>query len=133
MSLKLSISKIRNILLAIIAIMAVSSLCMRFIFTGHESDLLQRLSLMLNFNKESNLPTYFSVITLSISAGLLTLITYERFKERKPLRYYWAILAAGLWLMSCDEMVGFHERLRGLSHVVGGTTSSSMNGLSQAR
>lgn len=63
------------------------------------------------FDKEYNLPTYFSSIILFTAAALLGYIFHLKSGRKDSYSRYWAVLSLGFLFMSIDEYVGFHEIL----------------------
>lgn len=62
---------------------------------------------LFDVSSEANIPTFFSAFMMGLSSLLLGLISRLEKRESK----YWAWFALGLFLMSLDEVVQFHERL----------------------
>lgn len=119
MKLQPSIRSARNVLFCIIGVLLLISIACFFAAQRFESDKIDRLWLFFSFNAEMSVPTYFSVLLLVGSAVLLSFIAFVRYKNRLPMRWYWAVLAAGFWFMSIDEFVGLHERFDGASKALG--------------
>jgi hypothetical protein len=61
-----------------------------------------------NVDDELNLPTFFSGLMLLFTTFLLSIIIILKRNEKN--RFYWAILAAGFFYMTFDEIFMFHER-----------------------
>jgi hypothetical protein len=62
-----------------------------------------------DFNEEKNLPSWFSSLQLAFAAFLVTSIALRKHVARERQRIMWAILAAGFWFLSIDEMTTLHE------------------------
>jgi hypothetical protein len=60
---------------------------------------------------ENNVPTWFESSTLLLAAGLLELVHRTR-RRRRHESTHWRALSIGFLLMSIDEEVSLHERLR---------------------
>ncbi len=60
---------------------------------------------------EANVPTYFNVIILFISALLLGCIAAWKFSVKDKFRIHWAGLALIFLYLSMDEAAALHERL----------------------
>lgn len=63
------------------------------------------------FDREENLPTYFSSFLLLVAASLLALLAGLKRTERDPLTAHWLLLALVFVGLSLDETLSFHERL----------------------
>ena len=71
------------------------------------SDELYRL---LNFDREQNLPTFFSTILLFISFVFLGIITALKYLRKDPY-LLWGILGLVFLFLSFDEFFSIHERV----------------------
>ena len=65
---------------------------------------------LFNFNEESNIPTFFSVIILFISFLLLLFIALVH-KKNKSNYVLWLVLCIIFLFLSFDEFVQIHERI----------------------
>jgi len=63
------------------------------------------------FDREMNLPSYFSSIIILIASFLLSIIAVIKRKEKDNFAKSWVILAIIFLFMSIDESVVFHELL----------------------
>lgn len=63
------------------------------------------------FDREANVPTYFSSCLLLFAAGILALIAFVKRAERDPYTLHWVLLALVFLCLSLDEAVSFHELL----------------------
>lgn len=79
------------------------------IYTGHGR--LWGLIPLFDLNKENNFPTYFSMLLLLCSSGLLTLITAFDKNRASSYSRHWATLACGFLYLSVDEIISLHESL----------------------
>lgn len=64
-----------------------------------------------NVGADGNLPTYYSALSLLVSAILLLLIAVSTTSHRISDRKYWYALAAIFTFLSTDEMLQIHEHL----------------------
>jgi hypothetical protein len=64
-----------------------------------------------DFDAESNIPTYYSVILLLFSAVILGVIAIQHNRQNHFYIRHWKTLSLFFLLMSLDEAVGFHENL----------------------
>lgn len=70
---------------------------------------------LFHFDREQNLPTFFSALMLLTSSGLLMLSAVNARKMgQKPLP--WAFLALAFLFLSIDETASLHEKLDALIH-----------------
>src|SRR5215208_5096619 len=67
--------------------------------------------ILFDLDKEANVPTLYSSVTILFCAGLLALIAGARKKGGKRDYLYWAGLAVIFLFLSVDETAGLHERL----------------------
>ena len=63
----------------------------------------------LYVDEEANIPTWYSSIALLFAAALLAAIATTKQVRREPFRWHWGFLAALFFMLSMDEIVGFHE------------------------
>lgn len=66
---------------------------------------------LFNVGTERNLPTFYSSGALLLCSGLLAMIARLEWRGLRIAGMHWAGLAAVFFGLSCDEMLGFHERL----------------------
>ncbi|MGB8698979.1 MAG: hypothetical protein WCD18_06145 [Thermosynechococcaceae cyanobacterium] len=64
-----------------------------------------------DFDAENNIPTYYSVVLLFISAFILWIISAQSQDKKHSFFKHWRFLSLFFLLMSLDEAVGFHENL----------------------
>ena len=70
---------------------------------------------LFHFDREQNLPTFFSALMLLFSAGLLAVCAFRASAARE--KYLpWAILALVFAFLSIDEIASIHEKLDALIH-----------------
>ena len=86
----------------------VVGLIFRFGF-GHPS--VYTLVPLFDLNIEKNVPTFYSSLTLLLSAWLLLVIAMEKLASHQPFAKHWLMLALIFLYLSCDEIMVIHERL----------------------
>ncbi|CAN5805319.1 hypothetical protein BH24BAC1_BH24BAC1_09280 [soil metagenome] len=100
--------------LFVLHILVVLSYQLGFPFRGHTK---------FYFDREGNLPTYFSTLILFLSSSLLALIAALKRKANDFFAKHWTILAIIFLGLSIDEAVDFHkgliEPLRNTFHLSG--------------
>jgi len=64
-----------------------------------------------DFNLESNVPTWFSVIILAFAAMLFFIIYSHKKKNGAKGAHYWRTLCLIFLFLSCDESVQVHEEV----------------------
>jgi len=103
--------KIINVLLIISFLLALTHLFAKFskYFGLIENGL--GLIPMMDMDRESNVPTIFSVQILFIAALLLILISILDHKRKNKFSWHWTGLAIGFLFMTYDEGVSVHELL----------------------
>lgn len=79
------------------------------LFLGH--DYLMGLVPLLDFDREHNLPSYYSALALAFSALLLMIIARSQSAPGgEDARYWWGLTFLFAYL-SVDEAVGIHEKM----------------------
>ena len=68
---------------------------------------------LFHFDREQNLPSFFSALLLLISSGLL-LIAAQKAKTAREKMLPWAFLSAVFLFLSIDEIASIHEKLDAL-------------------
>jgi hypothetical protein len=58
---------------------------------------------------EASLPTWFTILALTVCAGLIGLIAYAKRREHDPFMWHWTGLAILLLGVSADEQAKFHD------------------------
>jgi len=101
--------KIFRILLSIILIMLFFSILSSIIKILQIDNRVLKIFYLFNFNGESNIPTYYSGITLFFSSLLLFVIAIN-YKNTNQF-YYWLGLSMIFVLISFDELSQIHERI----------------------
>jgi len=71
---------------------------------------LCEISLLFDFNTESNVPTFFSSVNLLV-AGILLFFIASVHKTNRVSCLYWYFLSAIFVYLSVDEIASLHERL----------------------
>lgn len=85
----------------------VGILC-RHLFPANHS--LREISLLFDFNTESNVPTFFSSVDLLL-AGILLFFIASAHKTNRVSCLPWYFLSAKFVFLSVDEIASLHERL----------------------
>lgn len=65
----------------------------------------------LRVGAEASLPTWFSVLNLTLASGLALLLAVAAHSHTRWLAAFWGLLAALMLLLSVDESVQIHEQL----------------------
>jgi hypothetical protein len=66
---------------------------------------------LFQLDREANIPTLYSSVTLLICSALLALIASIRKLDKPGEHFYWAGLAIIFFFLGIDESAGIHERL----------------------
>ncbi len=103
-----TIFRILGAIIVVLLLMSILGLVSRFVL-GH--DVVFGLVAQFDFDKETNIPTYFSSFILLISAALLGIIALFKKKEHDSYASHWLILSMIFLFLSMDETVGIHELL----------------------
>lgn len=102
--------RVRAFLLGITAILLVIHLGFVFARYSFELPFDWVVAPTFHFDVEANVPTWFSVLLLLVSAALLFLIGARAGVEGLPYRFHWLALSAVFLFLSADEMIQIHER-----------------------
>lgn len=92
---------------AILILFVLNALAIKGMLSGWS---LKGLTLVY-FDRESNIPSYFSSLILLWAASMLGLIAALKKKDKDPFTVHWIILALIFLGMSVDEMISLHEHL----------------------
>lgn len=65
---------------------------------------------LFDLDKERSVPTWFSSSLLFSNALLLTVVALSTLREHDRWRLYWCGLAFAFFMLSMDEVAGFHEK-----------------------
>jgi len=89
----------------------IGSLVLKYCFgDGHVLGLVP----LFELDKEKNIPTLYSSMTLLFSSSLLSIIAVARKKNRDRDYLHWIALAAVFLFLSIDEFVTLHEQFNSL-------------------
>jgi hypothetical protein len=91
-----------TVVLLVLHILVVLSYQLSFEFRGWSK---------FYFDREGNLPSYFSSFILALSSLLLGIIGAIKRKVKDSFALHWIILSIIFLVLSVDEMVSFHEAL----------------------
>lgn len=83
----------------------------KYVVAPTSTNVVNILMTFFYFDKEKNIPTYFSSIILLVAAVLLGYIYLLKSRTKDDYYQYWGFLGLGFLFMSIDEYVGFHELL----------------------
>lgn len=105
--------KIAIILLVIACVIAglsiVSEYLVEVLLAPETGSIRVHMLDLFSVNLEESIPTWYSVILLSVAATLFALITYAKYTERDNYRAYWAGLVVLFIYLSMDEGAAIHE------------------------
>ncbi len=104
MALNLDSKKVFVCILAFIFLLVIANLL--GIFSSYYN--YPFFKILFNFDSETNMPSFFSVVGLIFSAVLFFLISFEK-KSRNEKYLYWHGLAFIFLFLALDEMIGIHE------------------------
>lgn len=110
MTLALSASRLRRVLLALAFVLVLASLAS--VLTARSAGLgMGGLVRILNVDAEKSVPTWYAALGLAASCALLALSAAQARTSGRGFVAHWATLAAVFGLLSSDEIVGFHEAM----------------------
>ena len=104
--------KVLLVLLGIVVFLGLAHLATRHLLQESQ-EALTGLTAFFGLGGEANLPTFVSVLNLLAAGLLLSLIAYHKRRLGDAMRWHWAVLAAGMLLMSVDEAAQIHEGIVG--------------------
>lgn len=113
--ININISNIFKRLLACVGLLAFASVMFQAIafFGGHPK--VFGLVDFFYMGNEQNLPTFFTVCLMLLSAILLAHIYTESKIKQRPFQKTWLLLSLLFVALACDEFCMFHEELSALS------------------
>ncbi|MEW1959054.1 hypothetical protein [Kineococcus sp. NPDC059986] len=101
------------VLLGVIVVLSAASYAFLLLTVGFgvDSGAVVAARKFVDVNAETNLPSWFSAVLLTVT-GLVTFEVGRRaFVEGRRWRWHWMVLGAGFCYLSLDELVGLHEKL----------------------
>lgn len=101
-------TKTYTILLATIGILCICNLTVQYLYMHYGWDYLYGFSHFFNFDREANLPTWFSSSMLLVSSLLLWIITRS---EGITYKKHWSFLSYIFLFLSLDEAATVHEEI----------------------
>jgi hypothetical protein len=99
-----------KILSSVAAALVLISITLQLLLQFGSTD-IEWLVNFFDVNRESNIPTFYSVFLLILSSILLLLITMLEKRRKTFHSWMWGILAAGFLVLALDELASFHEKL----------------------
>ncbi len=109
MIVNISPRKTTNLLIGIILCLTLMHCLLLFIEDGLDIKEIHSLRTFFDFERDSNIPTWYSSITLFISSLLLSLIAIAKKKTKDHFALHWKFLAIIFAFLSLDEVAMFHE------------------------
>ena len=70
---------------------------------------------LFHLDQEDSFPTWYSASALLCASLLISLAALRERRRDGPLRWHWAGLAAGVLILSIDEIAGIHETLNSVT------------------
>lgn len=114
--------RVAFVLGAVVVVLVMANITFQLVkfYGGHKE--MFGLVHEFNLNREANIPTYFSSLTLFLAAALLGGIAI--FKKRTDDSYarHWTILSIIFFLLSVDELASLHELLIPLIQAILGSS-----------
>ncbi len=109
MIINISPRKIAKQLISIIFVLTVIHCLLLFIEDGLDVTQVHTLRRFFDFELDSNVPTWYSSITLFISSLLLSLIAIIKKRTKDYFALHWKFLAIIFTFLSLDEVAMLHE------------------------
>lgn len=110
MIVNVSPRKIAKLLISIILGLTMIHCLLQFIEDGLDFTQIHTLRRFFDFELDSNVPTWYSSITLFISSLLLSLIAIAKKQTKDYFALHWKFLAIIFTFLSLDEVAMFHEK-----------------------
>jgi hypothetical protein len=113
-SIMLSARRVALSLTTVAVVLCVLSMVMKIVewlADTNSTYWIYHITELVNVNRESSIPTYFSALLLLLSAVLLGIITLIKVRSRERYRWHWGLLALIFVWLSTDEAVAMHEIL----------------------
>ncbi|HEX6142050.1 MAG TPA: hypothetical protein VFZ01_04990, partial [Geminicoccaceae bacterium] len=101
--------KVLVVLLGVVLLLLSISLPLQFMHHQTDLDVPVLLVYAFDFDRENNLPTWFSSVTLLACALVLFLIWRGRSLQGDPQALWWAGLGLAFLYLSIDEASSLHE------------------------
>lgn len=111
MKIQFDITKFVGLLVAMVIGLTVSYILLAFLAGFWESKALNHLFHLFDLDQEKSIPTFYAVLALLFSTGLLAVISRDSQRKGDRLYYYWAGLAVIFFFLSIDESISLHEKL----------------------
>lgn len=108
-------ARYRRIISYVIAVLFFANGAALFVQHGLDHPEVWGLVPLFHFDREQNLPTFFSALMLLFCSGLL-IVAAQRAKSAGEKHLPWAILALAFAFLSVDEIASLHEKLDALIH-----------------
>lgn len=106
-----SVAKLMLIIIAILSLMHITQLIIYFYIGNPEIfDFIEPV----DFDYESNFPSFYSSIAILFCATLLWVIGHHKQQNRFDYRYHWIGLAIIFTFLSMDEAIALHEDIGNL-------------------
>jgi len=109
--INISSSKIVRLLGIIIIVLSAAHVIGQLTKYLTSHDFVFGLISEFNVDAESNVPTYFSSLMLLMASILLGIIAIYKNKTKGSFILHWSVLSIIFFILSLEEIVGFHERL----------------------
>ncbi|MGQ0834612.1 MAG: hypothetical protein ACT4O5_06740 [Gammaproteobacteria bacterium] len=111
MILTLNPRRVLRILLVIITVLTVANICVAVGMYVYGHARLFGLARLLNINRESNIPTFFSSMQLAFAAFVLWVIAETARSASARFGTHWLGLAVIFAYLAVDESVSVHETI----------------------
>lgn len=99
----------------VIGFLLIANLCVLFVQHVLDHPEVWGLVPLFHFDREQNVPTFFSALMLLSSSGLLMLAA-QKARQAGEKALPWALLAMAFLFLSIDETASLHEKLDALIH-----------------
>ena len=80
----------------------------RWVF-GHDS--VFGLVPLFDLNAETNVPTFYATLSLSLCGVLAALVARVTLRRKEPFALHWVGMSLGFFFLGLDEFASLHERL----------------------
>ena len=101
---------VARVLTAAILLLTAMHVFVQVAYFGFGHDNLLGLTALLDMNRETNVPTWYSVAVFLATAAALAVIAAARRQAGAPFARHWAVLAVIFVYLSLDELTRIHEK-----------------------
>lgn len=112
LEIAISASKILRLLISVVLVLLAAHLIGQFtIFFLPDYPLRDFFAEQLNLDRELNIPSFYSMLSLLVCAILLAVIAYAKQTAGDRFVRQWIVLSIIFFSLAVDEIMSFHEKI----------------------